>query len=408
MLNRLVVSLVLLLLLAPASIGGEENAWEEFDAVPAWVLDPPVREGMISAVDVGLSNMLSLAYDPDRVPRDRLNLTQRIERRLRRLLGDGAQAPALAGAEAATVVRKGFHHKKAADSRVVGGQTYYAFVLWETPLDVVLGAIPEAQRPAALIALRARVPHPTWQEVETEPTWVTSPPAQKGMFLAVAAETADRVDVARAVSELRGLGHVGWQIRARLSFHVGMDLASDIADEAIRSGRMLQRACLTAQGKTWALWAVPVERILDRVPEATKSAAEKALGEPIPARPWKWVKVEAQPAWVDQPPKWPDHLPYVQAVSSALLEVAKKQSIHSAEDDIREDLLAILAPVVGRRAAEPAAAAGAKRRQQGAHAFLEPGQGSCTAWTLWHIPVAKVLETLDAKHHAAARAALLP
>ena len=79
--------LALLPLAAPASAGPDEDGWERLESVPTWVTDPPVEEGKLRAVDVGLSNLLHLAYDPERVPRERLNLRWQIERRLRETPG---------------------------------------------------------------------------------------------------------------------------------------------------------------------------------------------------------------------------------------------------------------------------------------------------------------------------------
>lgn len=411
MLHRTVVLLAILLVVyvlpSPAR-AEEEDGWEQFEAVPTWVTEPPVEEGKLCAVDVGLSNLLSLAYDPDLVPRDRLNLRWQIERRLRRLLGEGAQAPALAGARAATVVRKGYHLKRAKDTKVVGGQVYSAFVLWETPLSAVLEAIPEAQRDAAVVLLRARVPEPAWTEVEGEPDWVAAPTLQGDRFVAVATETSDRADVARAVSDLRSRGHVRHEVGGRLRFHLGNDLASVAASDAVSYGTVLQRAWQGSPARAWTLWAVPLERILANVPADAKEVVTTALSQPIPPRPWKWQAVDAKPAWVDRPPRWPDHMPYVQTVTSAQADVARKHSIRNAEREIGEDLERLLQPVVGSDAASAAARAGAKGRQQGAHAIRERDAGPVRAWTLWQIPIAKVLEALDPEHHEAARKALLP
>ena len=412
MLQRVIVGLLPLLVLAlPAAAGGEdEEGWERLERVPAWVTDPPVVEGMLCAVDVGLSNLLYLAYDPDQVPREQLNLRWLVERRLRRLLGDGARGPALAGARAATPVRKGFHHQAARDPEVVGGQVYAAFVLWQTPLDAVLAVVPEARRPAAVVALRAREPIPPWTEVQAVPAWAGSPPAREGRVLvAVATEGSSRPDVARAIADLRGGGHVRSEIQGRLRFHLGTDLAFSIADEAVSWATVLARAWSASPTRAWMQWAVPVERILERVPAASRAAVERALGEPIPPRPWDWVAVEAEPGWVRQPPRWPDHLPFVQAVGSARADVAREQSIRAAEGDIRGRLEALLQPLVGPTAAATAARVGAERRVQGAHAILEPAEAQpVTAWTLWQIPIDAVLETLDPQHHAAVRAALAP
>ena len=411
--------LALLLLASPAAAGPDEKGWERFETVPTWVTDPPVREGVLRAVDVGLSNLLDLAYDPDRVPRDRLNLRWQIERRLRRLLGAGAREPALAGARAATVVRKGFHHQRAVDPEVVGGQVHFAFVLWETPLDGVLAAVPEAQRAAAVVALRAQPLRPAWTEVDGEPAWAGAHPTQEsGSFVVVATERARRADVARAVADLRGRGHVGSQIQGRLRFHVGNDLASRIAERAASYATVLARAWCGAPGRAWIQYQLPRERILEPVPAAFRERVSEALGQPVPPRPWTWQAVDAEPDWVGRPPRWPDHRPYVQTVESALADVAREQSIRGAEGEIREHLEALLRPVVGPAAAGPAARAGAARRVQGAHAIREREAGPAdarasrafpvTAWTLWEIPIAAVLEALDPRHHAAARAALLP
>ncbi len=422
MLHRVAPSLLLglLSLLLPVLPARAEPAdgWEELESVPAWVTDPPAREGWIRAVDVGQSNRLDLAYGSDRVLRERLNLRWRIEKSLRPVLGEAARAPAIAGAKAATVVRKGFHLKRAERPQTVGGQVYSVFVLWETPLSVVLGAIPEVQHDASLVALRAEHPVPAWAEVEADPSWVESPPEQKGMFVAVASETSDRPDVARAVADLRAHDHVRFEIQGRLRFQVGNHVAYEAAEHAVSHGVVLERAWRASSGRAWMLWAVPVERILANVPEASQEEVARVLGEPIPPAAWTWQSVDAEPGWVKRPPRWPGHLPYVQTVASEHPDVARQQSIRSAEREVREHLEGLLQPVVGFAAAAEAARAGANRRDQGAHAIYERRAGAgtaraegtrlVTAWALWQIPIDTVLEALDPKHHAAARAALRP
>lgn len=260
--------------------------WTEVKALPSWVSSPPRREGYLRLVDVTHSNLVKLVtgYFKDAVERD---LEARIATRLRPVLGAAADAPAAAGARAHTAVEKAYHVRPPAPGdETPGAQLVTAWVLWEIPLESILEATPEAEREKVRAALAGPLPWDSvpWEKVSTEPAWASNPPQKTGKLRFATAEWSQPMDFAKANAGLRALWDVRWQIQAPLKPIVGNDLAFRAGLTGATWRVLLRHAIQSAPAERGServvarsLWEVPIDRILETLPEAKREAARQAL-----------------------------------------------------------------------------------------------------------------------------------
>lgn len=126
------------------------QSWVPIGGEPAWVADPPTREGTRRIVVTGKSNLRSIAAHEHRPFPDKV-FHKNIREAFAPLLGD---ADAAAAAAAHAIEQMKLLQRACKDEvltrRMVPGNTLSTvWALWELPLDDAVAPLPEEHRAAA-------------------------------------------------------------------------------------------------------------------------------------------------------------------------------------------------------------------------------------------------------------------
>jgi hypothetical protein len=129
------------------------GTWSPVPAEPAWVANPPAREGHLRFVASGQSDLRSIAAHGNR-PSAEKDAAGFVESALLPVVGaeDAAKAAAAAGASL-RMIERACREELLTRNVVPGNSLCTAWALWEIPLDPILAALPEEKRTAARATL---------------------------------------------------------------------------------------------------------------------------------------------------------------------------------------------------------------------------------------------------------------
>ncbi len=271
---------------AMAKEAGPAGEWASKDGAPAWVTAPPARADAIRVVIGSQSNLLELADHADAGYVKR-QVAGEAAWRLRGLLAEEADAILALPWPQPTLVQKGYHLTPAGPGETFpGAATYTVWTLFEVPAAVVLESLPAAKRESARAALALVEPSdtPAWEELKAAPPWSAKPVVAADAHPVVLRFSANRADVAKAQLSTLAALHVASKIVAPLRAPLGGTEAWNVGSVAATWRRCTARAVVTTRGETtaWALFEVPVARIVAAAPEAKRDAVRAIFG-PKPA-----------------------------------------------------------------------------------------------------------------------------
>lgn len=123
--------------------------WTTIEGEPAWVSAPPPRDGTRRFVELGRSNLRSIATN-GRSPLASKFLTENVRVALEPLIGDeAATATAQDVLDKLVMVHRACKEEVTTRRMVPGNTLCTAWALWELPLDDAVATVPEDQRAAA-------------------------------------------------------------------------------------------------------------------------------------------------------------------------------------------------------------------------------------------------------------------
>ncbi|MBK8097193.1 MAG: hypothetical protein IPK26_08800 [Planctomycetes bacterium] len=259
-----------------------------------------------------------------------------------------------------------------------------------------------------------------WQSVEDVPAWVEAPAAGEDRFRFTTVSQSNLPEIAAsnapAIAERSGKQLLFDQFAPVLP----ADVATVLADAAWQRRKLVAAAQRFQVGvgrgpgnsiaTAWLHWEVPVRATIDTIAPELRGRAERALLRP----PLAWQQVTAAPGWVEKPPLRDDWFRLVLVREAEWDTEARAALVGAARDEVQATLIARTREVLGDEIARAAAAAAIDDLQPVHKASwfrrLEPPVGKqrriATAWALWEVPVARLLEHVPAERHAAVRAAL--
>ena len=272
-----------------------KDGWEEWIGGPAWATTPPRHEGYAPLVVAAQSDLLDLIFPPSNrkspgteTPKLDPESAATLVRRLRPVLGLDADAAVEKGAAPAELRRKGYAYEPpppGQDPPAPGAQTYTGYQLWEVPVDAILAAVPAAQREAAGKALARLDPEttPAWESPSAAPAWAAAPPPREGFVTVLVTEGADRADLARVNAMRIGPDRAWTSLGSAITTATGRKDSYDVARAAFTWATVRARASFPAGRNTRCvtLWDVPIERVLEKIPEDARARVRRALEAPL-------------------------------------------------------------------------------------------------------------------------------
>lgn len=270
---------------ASAKEVGPAGEWASKEGAPAWVTVPPAKADAIRVVIASQSNGLELADHADAGYVKR-QVAAEVAWRLRGLLAEDADAVRALPWPQPTPVQKAYHLTPPARGETFpGAQTYTVWTLFEVPSALGLDAIPAAKREAARAALALAEPAdtPAWEEMKAPPAWSSDAVVGVDTIPVVLQFSANRADVAKAELITLAAGRVAWKIVEPLRDVLGSEAAAHVGSVAATWRTCKARAVVANRGETtaWALFEVPLARIVAAAPEAKRDAV-RAIFAPKP------------------------------------------------------------------------------------------------------------------------------
>jgi hypothetical protein len=129
------------------------KTWAAAAAEPAWVKDPPPRDGWLRVVGESVSDLRDIATTkatPDEA------LEQRVGATLTPIVGaDAAKRATKTASKASRLVARATREENGPDPTIIGSHFVRAWALWEVSIDDVVADLPVEKRDAARAALRA-------------------------------------------------------------------------------------------------------------------------------------------------------------------------------------------------------------------------------------------------------------
>ena len=262
--------------------------WEQVDATPAWVAEPPAATDRFRFVTSQQSNLQPIATG------NALECGERDSTRI--LVEQFAPAVGIETARqlAATAWRQQTVVRAAACFRTnvgrgPGNTLATAWLLWEIPVRATVDGLgPELRGRAERALLRPPLP---WNEVREAPEWAGKPPRREGRFACVLQHDAEWQDAARELATAKARDEVGAAIVQRLTPLLGDEVARKAADSGLEDLQPIARALWFRKleapvGKqryattAWVHWEVPVARMVEAVPQEHRAEVARLLTEP--------------------------------------------------------------------------------------------------------------------------------
>ena len=264
--------------------------------------------------------------------------------------------------------------------------------------------------------------HEGWEEGQSPPSWVVSPPSKEGVVRVVDAGQSNLLPLAYPfhVEESRdraARSAIRVEVARRLRSFLGKD-ADRVADAVPEKPTLVRKGFHLAPSEkgqenvpgsqtytAWVLWEVPMAPLLEAVPEEKRAAARLALdmGD-VPEEP-AWEPVTARPAWVEAPPSTDGRMTLATVMTSDRSDVAKVDA-WVVTGHLGWSVASKVRSLLGSEGAERVANAAESWRTPVRRALLEPKDRDCTAWTLWEVPLEALLDVVPPEKREAARALL--
>lgn len=260
----------------------------------------------------------------------------------------------------------------------------------------------------------------SWQSVEEVPPWVGAPMVGEDRFRFTTMSQSNVAGIASG-NALTIAARDGRQVLVdQFAPVLPMDVASALADAAWQRRKLVHAAQRFQIGvgrgpgnslaTAWLHWEIPVRATVDTIAPELRGRAERALLRP----PLPWQAVTAAPGWAVTPPVRDGWFRVVVVREGEWGDAVRTALVGAARDEVQAALVERTRAVLGEELARTAAAAAVEDLQPVHKASwfrkLEPPVGKqrriATAWALWEVPVARLLEHVPAERHAAVRAAL--
>lgn len=262
--------------------------WEQVDAPPPWVAEPPTAMARFRFVTAQQSNLQPIATDNALACGER-DCTQILVEQFAPAVGIEAARQLAATAWQEQKICRAAVCFQGNVGRGPGNSLATAWLLWEIPVRATVDVLDPALRGRAERTL-LRPPLP-WNKVPEAPDWVAKPPRRDGWFAWVLHHDAEWPDAARELATAKARDEVGTAIVQRLSSLLGDEVARRAADSGLEDLQPVARALWFRKleppvGKqryattAWVHWEVPVARIVEAVPQDHRAGVARLLTEP--------------------------------------------------------------------------------------------------------------------------------
>lgn len=256
--------------------------WKSVTAAPSWASDTPQIPGRLRVATKHQGRPWGVERVVAELQASAL-VANRIQGRLRPIVGN----------EAAFEIGRAVCGNSRLVERVHLEADAAGWQLWDVAFDDILAHVPASHRAEARRALEGPVPPKPWswlEEVTAEPAWAKAPLAWPGHVPVVQVRRSNLPELAKQRSAKLGEADVAKTLAARLTAVLGAEGAAAAGARGARRREVVRKAihdAPPAAGReavpgarlvtVWTLWQVPLDLILEGVPEDRREAARVAL-----------------------------------------------------------------------------------------------------------------------------------
>jgi hypothetical protein len=264
-----------------------------------------------------------------------------------------------------------------------------------------------------------------WQPCKSAPEWIASITQAPGTFCF----STDGHGSLHQMAQIRATRAATSKVRAALYAHLMPSLGEDVADKVVKD--MIGHACLVEArylpthpapgvkplanpprigrgeyhtiGAAYLRWELPVTEVIAEVDPAIKGRVENLLL----CNSTYWQQVRAQPKWVTNIPQVDGHYRFLITTKGSPARDVVKASTSNARKDIKNHLVANLAPAIGKEHATRTAEAALNRATLAQRAtwsrWIEPADDDssaehhASAFVIWDIPLITIRESVPAE-----------
>jgi hypothetical protein len=253
-----------------------------------------------------------------------------------------------------------------------------------------------------------------WEEWTGAPAWAVAPPARQGFASFVVAAQSNLLPLAAPRNPADDAPAVLRLAARRLRPVLGADAEeatwSAAAPVLARKGLYLElprRGEHRPGGQTYTayrLWDLPLDALLKSLPEGKREAAARALAAFEPEDAPAWETAKAAPSWAGAPPARAGFATVVVRETSDRADVARVNAVAIGPGRMGGRLAAAITLLVDRLTISDVAAVAHGWATLRARA-VDTGGADPVAWTLWDVPLERVLLAVpEAQRPAVAKA----
>lgn len=263
-----------------------------------------------------------------------------------------------------------------------------------------------------------------WRSCDEQPGWVAKPARKAGMFAFATVRRGSNRELAQTRAGMLGERDVRRVLTEHVTPVLGDERASAVVEVLVRHVQLVEAAAEPTRripgargpgqtvGAAYLRWQLPIRAALAELDPQLQGRVEWILLRDVV----RWQRLDAPPAWYAAPPARQGYVRLALRTFGEMPAATSRAALAATRSDVRERLLARLAPAVGFRVASAAADRGIDRIApvQRADWFRRPfpldghrpDTRVTTIWTLWEVPMAAMLEQVPEDLREAASVAL--